>query len=192
LLPLIAEFRKEHPKIEVEVRRGVASRIPREVTSRDVELGVVSFTPDEPSIKAVTVMTDSLVVIVAPDHPLAKKETISISALGDEILIAHNAQSPYRAKVIEAFERYRTRMNIAIELPSLEAIKKIVQGGAGVALVPRLTAEDEIRNGTLAAVRIKELKLERKLNIIYRRNSALSHAANAFVETARKMRPKPL
>jgi DNA-binding transcriptional LysR family regulator len=83
-------------------------------------------------------------------------------------------------------------MNIAIELPSLEAIKKIVQGGAGVALVPRLTAEDEIRNGTLAAVRIKELKLERKLNIIYRRNSALSHAANAFVETARKMRPKPL
>jgi DNA-binding transcriptional LysR family regulator len=192
LLPLIAEFRKEHPKIKVEVRRGVASRIPREVTSRDVELGVVSFTPDEPSIKAVTVMTDSLVVIVAPDHPLAKKETISISALGDEILIAHNAQSPYRAKVIEAFERYRTRMNIAIELPSLEAIKKIVQGGAGVALVPRLTAEDEIRNGTLAAVRIKELKLERKLNIIYRRNSALSHAANAFVETARKMRPKPL
>ena len=192
LLPLIAEFRKEHPKIKVEVRRGVASRIPREVTSRDVELGVVSFTPDEPSIKAVTVMTDSLVVIVAPDHPLAKKETISINDLGDEILIAHNAQSPYRAKVIEAFERYRTRMNIAIELPSLEAIKKIVQGGAGVALVPRLTAEDEIRNGTLAAVRIKELKLERKLNIIYRRNSALSHAANAFVETARKMRPKPL
>jgi DNA-binding transcriptional LysR family regulator len=192
LLPLIAEFRKEHPKIKVEVRRGVASRIPREVTSRDVELGVVSFTPDDPSIKAVTVMTDSLVVIVAPDHPLATKETISINDLGDEILIAHNAQSPYRAKVIEAFERYRTRMNIAIELPSLEAIKKIVQGGAGVALVPRLTAEDEIRNGTLAAVRIKELKLERKLNIIYRRNSALSHAANAFVETARKMRPKPL
>jgi DNA-binding transcriptional LysR family regulator len=178
LLPLIAEFRKEHPKIKVEVRRGVASRIPREVTSRDVELGVVSFTPDDPSIKAVTVMTDSLVVIVAPDHPLATKETISINDLGDEILIAHNAQSPYRAKVIEAF--------------SLEAIKKIVQGGAGVALVPRLTAEDEIRNGTLAAVRIKELKLERKLNIIYRRNSALSHAANAFVETARKMRPKPL
>jgi len=190
LLPVIAEFRRSHPRIKVEVRRGVASRIPREVTLRDVELGVISFAPDDPSIKAVPVMTDSLVVIVAPDHRLAKAETISINDLGEEILIAHNAQSPYRAKVIEAFERHRTRMNIAIELPSLEAIKKIVQRGAGVALVPKLAAEDEVRSGALAAVKVKELKLERKLNIIYRRNSALSHAANAFVEMAKKMRSK--
>ena len=190
LLPVIAEFREQHPKIKVEVRRGVASRIPREVTSRDVELGIVSFTPDDPSVKSLSVMTDSLVVIVSPDHRLAKREVISINDLGEETLIAHNAHSPYRAKVIEAFERHRTPMNIAIELPSLEAIKKTVVRGAGVALVPRLAAEDEINARTVAAVRIKELRLERKLNIIYRRNSVLSHAAAAFVETAKKFRPK--
>jgi DNA-binding transcriptional LysR family regulator len=190
LLPVIAEFRRAHPNVKVEVRRGVASRIPREVTSRDVELGVVSFAPDDRSIKAVPVMTDSLVMIVARDHRFAGEEMISINDLSEETLIAHNARSPYRQKVIEAFERNRTRMNIAIELPSLEAIKKLVERGAGVALVPRLTAEEEISSKTLCAVRIRELRLERKLHIIYRRNSVLSHAASAFVEAARKMRSR--
>jgi len=190
LLPVIVEFRRQHPKIKVEVHRGVASRIPKEVTSREVELGVVSFTPSELSIKAVPMMTDSLVVIVSPSHPFASREVISISDLGDQVLIAHNAHSPYRQSVIAAFEKSHTSMNIAIELPSLEAIKRIVELEAGVALVPRLTAEGEIAAGRLAAIRIKELKLERRLNIIYRKNSVLSHAAAAFIETARKMRPK--
>ena len=135
-------------------------------------------------------MTDSLVVIVSPSHPLAAREVISINDLGDQVLIAHNAHSPYRQSVIAAFEKSHTPMNIAIELPSLEAIKRIVELEAGVALVPRLTAESEISAGRLAALRIKELKLERRLNIIYRKNSVLSHAAAAFIETARKMRPK--
>ena len=190
LLPVIVEFRRRHPKIKVEVHRGVASRIPKEVTSREVELGVVSFTPTEHSIKAIPIMTDSLVVIVSPSHLFANRENISISDLGEEVLIAHNAQSPYRQSVITAFEKNRTPMNIAIELPSLEAIKRIVELGAGVALVPRLTAEGEIAAGRLAALKVKELKLERKLNIIYRKNSVLSHAAAAFIETARSLRPK--
>ena len=188
LLPVIEEFRRRNPKIKVEVHRGVASRIPKEVTSREVELGIVSFTPTESSIKAIPVMTDSLVVIVAPSHRLAGRDVISINDLGDEVLIAHNAHSPYRHSVIQAFERNRTPMNIAIELPSLEAIKHLVEVGAGVALVPKLTAEGEIVAGRLSAIRIKELKLERKLNIIYRKNSVLSHAATAFIETARKLR----
>jgi DNA-binding transcriptional LysR family regulator len=190
LLPVIEEFRRRSPKIKVEVHRGVASRIPKEVTSREVELGVISFTPSEQSIKAIHVMTDSLVVIVAPSHRLAGQDVISINDLGQEVLIAHNAQSPYRQSVIQAFERNRTPMNIAIELPSLEAIKHLVEDGAGVALVPRLTAEGEIAGGRLAALKIKELKLERKLNIIYRKNSVLSHAAAAFIETARNLRSR--
>ena len=191
LLPVIAEFRRNNPKIKVEVRRGVASRIPKEISGREVELGVVSFTPTEPSIKAIPVFTDSLVLIVSPKHALAKKDMISINDLGGETLIAHNAQSPYRAKVIEAFEKYKTPMNIAIEVPSLEAIKRLVEQNAGVALVPRSTSEGEILSGRLAAVRIKELKLERRLNIIYRKNSFLSHAAEAFIETARKFKASP-
>jgi DNA-binding transcriptional LysR family regulator len=185
LLPVIAEFRRRHPNIKVEVRRGVASRIPKEITAREVELGVVSFTPHEASIKAIPVFSDHLALVVSPKHPLAARDRVSIVDLADETFIAHNAPSPYRQSVIETFEKHKTTLNIAIELPSLEAIKRLVESGVGIALVPKSTAKDEITGGRLVALQVKELKLERKLNIIYRKNSVLSHAATAFIEVAR-------
>ena len=87
--------------------------------------------------------------------------------------------------MIESFEKYRTDLNIVVELPSLEAIKRLVERSVGVALVPRLTAQSEIAAGTLVALSVSEMRLNRKLNIVYRRNSSLSHAAEAFLKIAK-------
>jgi DNA-binding transcriptional LysR family regulator len=187
LLPVIREYRRLYPLIKIEVRRGVASRIPKEITAREVELGVVSFKPNDTSIVAVPVMTDELALIVAPNHPLASRTSVSVKELGVETFIAHNAVSPYRQKVIETFEQHKTRLNISVELPSLEAIKRLVETGAGVALVPKLSAQSEIAGGRLKALSVPEMKLERKLNIVYRRNSVLSHAAKVFLKLAKDM-----
>ena len=185
LLPVIEEFRKLHPLIKIEVQRGVASRIPKEITAREVELGVISFEPSDESLVSIPVLTDELTLIVGVKHPLASKQTVSVKDLGAETFIAHNAPSPYRQKVLETFDKHKTKLNIAIELPSLEAIKKLVEEGVGVALVPKLTAQSEIASGKLVGIGVKEMKLERKLNIIYRRNSELSYAAQAFLKIAK-------
>jgi len=187
LLPVIREFRKRHPLIKVEVQRGVASRIPTEITAREVELGVISFKPSDISLRSVPVWTDELVLVMSPKHHFAERDSVSISELANETFIAHNAPSPYRQKVIEAFEKHKTRLNISVELPSLEAIKRLVEAGVGVALVPKLTAKAEIATGRLKAVSVQDLKLERKLNIIYRKNSVLSHAAQEFLKVAREV-----
>jgi DNA-binding transcriptional LysR family regulator len=187
LLPIIAEFREQHPLIKVEVQRGVASRIPKQITAREVELGVISFTPKDVTLRVLPVLTDELVLIVSPDHRLAGSRIVSIKDLREEDLVAHNAQSPYRQKVVETFERHNTKLNIVVELPSLEAIKLLVMRGIGVALVPRLTAIEEISSGRLHALSVREMRLERKLNIVYRRNSELSHAARAFLDTAKNI-----
>ncbi|MBP7415173.1 MAG: LysR family transcriptional regulator [Pyrinomonadaceae bacterium] len=190
LLPVIEEFRRLHPLIKIEVQRGVASRIPKQITGREVELGVISFTPNDDSLRSVSVMTDELVLIASPKHKLARQSSVSIKDLGDETFVAHNAPSPYRQKVIESFEKHKTSLNISVELPSLEAIKKLVEKGVGVALVPKLSAAAEIEGGRLAALSVKEMKLERKLNIVYRRNSELSHAAKAFLQVAKDLAGK--
>lgn len=187
LLPVIQEFRKRFPLVKVEVQRGVASRIPTEVMARETELGVISFKPNDESVKSFPVFTDELALVVAPQHALADKKQVSVKDLGSESFIAHNAPSPYRQKVIETFEKYRTPLNIGIELPSLEAIKNLVERNAGVALVPKLTAEAEIQNGRLKGLSVKEMRLERKLHIIYRRNSVLSQAAQSFLELTREL-----
>ncbi len=185
LLPVIAKFRALHPEIKVEVHRGVASRIPEQITAREVELGVISFEPDDASLDSIAVTTDELVLIVPPSHRLAKTREVSITDLGKEAFVAHNAPSPYRQQVLQAFATHKTPLNIVVELPSLEAIKLLVQRGSGVALVPRLSAESEIAAGTLHGLSVKELRLQRRLDIIYRRNSELSHAARAFLDIAR-------
>lgn len=187
LLPVIEVFRRRHPAIKIEVQRGVASRIPEQITAREVELGVISFKPNDASLRSVSVLNDELVLIVAPSHRFADRSAVSIRDLADETFIAHNALSPYRKKVIETFDKYDTRLNISVELPSLEAIKRLVESGAGIALVPKLTAKSEIAAGQLVGLSVKEMKLERKLNIVYRKNSVLSHASQEFLKIAKEM-----
>ncbi len=187
LLPIIAEFQRRHPKVKIEVRRGVASRIPEEIASRDVELGVLSFRPKDPGIVSVNIGTDELILITSPKHRLAAKGQVSIGELSDESFIAHNARSPYRRHVIDAFEGHNIRLNIAVELPSLEAIKRLVEFGVGIALVPRLTATPEILSKRLCGLAVKELKLTRKLHVVYRKNAVLSHAARQFIAIANEL-----
>jgi DNA-binding transcriptional LysR family regulator len=185
LLPVISIYRVRHPHIKIEVKRDLASRIPSEVLKRDVEIGIVSFRPNDPALQTLAVATDELSLIVAPGHSLAGKKIVSVRELGVETFIAHNVRSPYREKVVQTFEKHRTPLNISMELPTLEAIKRFVEQGIGVALVPRLAAQAEIERGQVVALTVREMRLERKLYLIYRKGAKLSHAARAFLNVAR-------
>ena len=189
LLPIINAYREMHPHIKIEVKRSLASRIPGEVLGRDVEIGVVSFKPTDTSLKAVPLVTDELALIVSPQHPLAKQQSVSIRELGLESFIAHNVPSPYRERVVRTFEKFKTPLNISMEMPTLEAIKRFVEQRAGVALMPRLAAQNEIATGRLSALSVREMLLERRLFLIYRNSAGLSHAARAFLKIAKKQHP---
>ena len=88
--------------------------------------------------------------------------------------------------MIKTFEKHRTPLNISMEMPTLEAIKRLVEKGLGVALVPRMAARVEIERGQLAGLAVQEMKLERRLFLIYRKGATLSHAARAFLGVARE------
>jgi len=188
LLPVIPLFRARHPHIKVEVKRSLGSRIPAEILGREFEIGVVSYKPSDAAISSVAVATDELTLIVAPDHPLASKEVVSVKELGAESFIAHNVASPYREKVVRTFEKHKTPLNISMEMPTLEAIKRFVEQGMGVALVPRLTAQTEIARKQVVALTVREMRLERSIHLIYRKGATLSHAARAFLGVAREKR----
>lgn len=187
LLPAVDAFRRAFPHIQVTVHRTLASRIPEELNLRTFEIGVVSFRPDASHFRAIAVYGDSLAFIVSPNHPLARAESVSINDLGQQDFIAHHVASPLRRKVIEAFQRYRTPLNMTIELPTIEAIKRFVAMGNGVALVPHLTVAHELETGDLVQVVVKELEIKRVLRLVHRRQATLSYAARAFLKTVRSM-----
>ena len=187
LLPAIDAFRSESPQVSVAVHRMLASRIPDELNLRTFELGVVSFRPDPEQFRTFAVYGDSLDLIVSPRHPLARTKRVSITDLGSELFVAHNVASPLRRKVIEAFQRYRTPLNMAIELPTIEAIKRFVAMGNGVALVPHLSVAGELETGVLMRVPVDELEMKRVLRIVFRRQATLSYAARAFLRTLKTL-----
>ena len=182
LLPVLDEFRRQNPLIKVAVQRSLASRIADEVLMHSVEIGVVSFKPDDPQVQSVGVYRDELRLVVNPGHPLANAGEVSIRQLGTQNFVAHNIPSPQRQKVIQTFRRHKTSLNMGVELPSIEAIKRFVELGNGVALVPGLTVQKELRTGALIHVRVRELQLERRLRLVFRRQASLSHAALAFLK----------
>lgn len=182
LLPILDRFRRIAPRIKVSVHRSLASRVADELLSHSVEFGIVSFRPDDTQVRSVVVFRDELVLVVNPQHPLAKVKRASIQQLGKENFVAHNIPSPQRQKVLQAFRRYRMPLNMGIELPSLEAIKRCVALGNGIALMPGLTAQAEIDRGALVRVAVPELQFERKLRLVYRRQAHLSQAGIAFLK----------
>jgi DNA-binding transcriptional LysR family regulator len=187
LLPAIDRFRREFPQVSVTVHRMLASNIPDELLLRTFELGVISFRPDPAKYRTIAVYGDSLAFIVGPHHPLAGEHSVSIKDLGQELFVAHNVTSPLRRKVIEAFQRYRTPLNMAIELPTIEAIKRFVAMGNGVALVPHLTVARELEIGELVRIPVDELDVKRVLRLVHRRSATLSYAATAFLRTVRML-----
>ena len=187
LLPAIDRYRREFPHITVAVHRMLASRIPEELNLRTFELGMLSFRPDPARFRSIAVYADTLAFVVSPMHPLAGAKRVTISQLGEETFIAHNVASPLRRKVIEAFQRHRTPLNMGIELPTIEAIKRFVAMGNGVALIPHLTVAQELKSGDLVRIPVEDLEARRILRLVHRRQTTLSYAARAFLRTIKTL-----
>jgi DNA-binding transcriptional LysR family regulator len=183
LLPVLDAYRRTAPEIKVSVRRSLASRIADHVQLHDVEMGVLSFVPPDPALQSIVVYQDSLVFVVNPRHPLAKRGEVKIKELGGENFVAHNVPSPLRQEVVQTFQRHKTPLNMGVELPSLDAIKRMVALGNGVAFLPELVAQNEIESGQLVAVKVKGVNISRKLRLVYRKRATLSYAAAAFLKT---------
>jgi DNA-binding transcriptional LysR family regulator len=182
LLPVLAMFRRLHPMIKITVLRSLGSHIPDDVLRHNCEFGVLTYDPQDDHLHAIAVFQDELIFVVPPSHPLAKAKQVSIRQLGAETFVAHIVASPYREKVIQAFKRHKTPLHMDIELPTLQAIKRFVAMGNGVALVPEISVESELARGELVGIPVRELRLHRKLRLIYRKSASLSHAGQAFLK----------
>ncbi len=185
LLPVLATYRAEYPQIKVEVHRCQASTIGNELLRHTIDIGVQTFLPKQPELEAEMFARDSAVLVVAPSHQLAGHDQVSVTELGLESFVAHNVSSPQRQTVIETFQKHQTPLNINLELPSIEALKRFIEMRHGIGILPSICVQTEVRQGVLVAIPIREMKIERKIHLVYRRTTELSHAAQAFLRTAR-------
>lgn len=182
LLKHIEKYRKLYPKVKVEVRRSFSSRIPGEIAEGNLELGVISYEPRDERLTSTVIYTDALVFVVSPKHRLADRKDVPISDLGSETFIAHNVLSPYREIVLRSFRDRGVRLNMEVEMPTVETIRRMVERNVGVAFLPRMCVEQEIAEGRLITVKVPEIDVERKIYLVQPARRGVSYAGEAFLK----------
>jgi DNA-binding transcriptional LysR family regulator len=185
LLPLIGRFRERYQEIAIDVRRVPARQIAVEVQQGSLDFGALTFHPTESGLHEIVVGSDELVLLVHPDHALAARRQVKMEELASEPVVAHNDPSPARERVLRLFAQRHITLNMVIALPSLDGIKRAVESGLGVALLPRRCAITEIATGRLVAVPVAGVSRRRQVTLVCRR-AHRSHAADAFFALAQE------
>ncbi|MDE3245699.1 MAG: LysR family transcriptional regulator [Acidobacteriota bacterium] len=182
LLPHLIRYRQAYPKVKLVVQRSRSSEMTELLLAGDVDFGVVSYLTGDERFHSEVLYVDHLSCVVAPDHRLAQKKMLFIRDLGAETFVAHNVASPYRDAVMKAFQQQNIQLNMDIEMPTVESIRRMVQSGLGVAFLPRVCVDQDLRTGILKEIPVSELQLERKIYLVSVDKRPLSHAAGAFQE----------
>ncbi|MGE5361924.1 MAG: LysR family transcriptional regulator [Bacteroidales bacterium] len=185
LLPVLARFHASCPQLEVDVRRVPTRQIPAALLDGSLDFGVLTFDPGERLLQSLRIGTDELVLLLPHDHRLARRRQVRMADLVHERVIAHNDPSPVRERVLRSFEQRRLPLDIHLSLPSLDAIKRAVELGLGVALLPRRCAVAELASSRLVAVRVAHLRWPRQLRLAFRASGDRSRASAAFLKAAR-------
>ncbi len=186
LLPILDRFQGSCPHIQVDVRRVATRQIPAEVIDASLDFGVLTFDPADRQLHSLRIATDDIVLLVPRQHRLAHRKQARMADLTRERIIAHNDPSPARDRVLRSFEQRHLPLDIHISLPSLDAIKRAVELGMGVALLPRRCAIAEIATNRLMAVPVVHLRWPRQVRLIFRATGDRSRAASSFLKTARE------
>jgi DNA-binding transcriptional LysR family regulator len=183
LLPApLRNYLTRYPDVRIGIYRSPLVEIPRQVMDREVHVGFVKDPPAFADVKCVEVHNDEMILVAPPQHPLAGERGLRVRDLGNERLVVHHLCSSTEHLIMRLFEQHGTPCRIAAELWSFEHIKNFVLAGIGMAIVPRITVAQELRERTLVRIPIAELSVARRTFMIYRDPGYLPHAARELIQ----------
>lgn len=172
ILPeLLEKFVKDHPRVEVSVRTGHSEDVVDLVLSDEVQIGLGRAIRN-PDLEMHQFHTEELVLVCAPAHPFTKRRSVAMEEVAAERLIMFDLTSSYYEITQAAFLTVGVKLRGLMELDSIEAAKKMVERGLGVALLPRTAVAREVEAKTLRLVRMKDAPPMYQSIVAYRRVDA--------------------
>jgi DNA-binding transcriptional LysR family regulator len=186
LPPYVKQFLREYPEVAIQVEYSRTDRVYSACASGAIDLGIVAFPQRRPRLEVILLRNDELVLVVSPEHRFARRRTVPVSALDGESFVAFDRAVPTRRAVDRILRDHGANVRIATEFDNVETIKRSVEAGLGVSIVPEDTVKNEVRAGTLAALGFTEGPFTRPVGIIHRKGREISRPARAFVELLRR------
>jgi DNA-binding transcriptional LysR family regulator len=188
LIPrILANFKRDYPKIEVQLAVRDTRQIEDGVIRNEFDFGFVGghLVGDEVDVLSWT--TDHLVLVVPANHRLARKKSVKVADLRNEVFILREAGSATRAAVAHHLKKADLEVEAVMEMENPESVKKAVQSGLGIAFISKFAVETELKAKSLVAIGVNGLHINRELKIVYRKDKHLGRAAQTFIEMARSI-----
>lgn len=175
-------YLQKFPEIKIGIYRTPLNEIQQRILDREVEIGFVKEKPNFHELKCLDVYSDETILIASPRHRLATRHSVSFRDLGGEHFVLHHSCAVTTQLIMQLFDQHGAHCKVAAELWSFENVKHFVQEDVGLAIVPRITVMQELRDGALVQIPLPELDIPRRALMIYRDHGYLSEAAREWIE----------
>lgn len=173
---------KTHPKVNLRLSYRRSDQVYDDVILGAADIGIVAYPTPRAGVDILQFRDDKLAVIVAPNHPFASKAKISMNALAGVPFIAFDREAPTRKAIDRLFRDKGLDVEPLMEMDNVETIKRAVEMGLGVAVLPLATVQHEVAAGTVVAKPFAEGNYSRTIGLLVRKGKYLDRSAQAVLE----------
>jgi LysR family transcriptional regulator, transcriptional activator of the cysJI operon len=186
LPPYVKQFIQMYPQVNVHVEYARTNNIYEACLNNSIDFGIVAMPQRKPQLEIIHLRDAALVMICSPEHKLAKKKKVKLSQLQDETFIAFEKDIPTRKEIDRILKTHRVNVKTVMEFDNIETIKRSVEAGNGISILPETVVTAEVRTQQLIALKFADGEFKRSVGIIFRKGKVLSAAAKEFIELVRK------
>lgn len=188
ILPrVLSYFQNQYPLIKTTIISMPSTQVLTAVENGSVDIGINYLYERSPNIKSSILYYDTYELVVAPNHPLAKKRHIDVSELIDVPMIMLSSDTIGRKLVDNMFRKFSIKPNIVMELSSSEEIKRMAELNLGAAFVSKLSVANEIRLGSLKIITVDDVDLSQPVGVAYRSGRYINSAMQQFISDLKGM-----
>ena len=190
VLPAVyRSFHDRYPGIKIEIIVGDTARLLDALRRGDIELATTTMPIETADFEELPIYRDEMTLVAHPKHVLAGKKSVTLQDVVEAGLIAYPARSVTRRSIEKVFIDNGLRLNATMDIASPEAIKSLTRAGLGASILPSSIVSTEIRRGSLKAIRLRSVRFERTIGMVFRREDTLSPPARAFLEMVKTKFP---
>lgn len=188
LPPLVKRFQERYPEVELVIRNGTSIQTLKAIEATEADLGIATSKASSKNLTILPLFQKSDCLICHPSHPLAKRRSVLLKDLEQYPIMLLDNGSSTRREIDLACEKARVKLNVRMELSSIEVAKNLVQVNSGISIVPEVSIAEELRQGKLVKLPISDFQNSiTEIGLIQHKTRYQSRASKAFVELCREI-----
>ncbi len=182
LPPYVKAFLTKYPEVNIRVEYRRANNVYEDILTNSIDLGLVAYPQKHKQLEVLPFHDDVLILVVSPDHPLAKKKAVTLEEIANQKFVGFEPDIPTRKATDQIFREAGIEMEPVMEFDNVETVKRAVEINAGIAILPQTTVTREEAQGLLKVLKFKNKTYKRPLALIHRKGRVLTPAMKKLID----------